>query len=413
MNETKLRPARRKTQRRWRIPPVLTRGPEVFEGLAVLDELPGVALWQALRDATLWAEAAPELRPALFHRAAETAWSAPAPELAAPLAILAALARDPGAGDPATVGRACREIARWAEERGHLATALAFSQASALSEPTDAAAACDVGRLARRRSEEARAETWYRRTIAVARQCGDWATYSRAFLGLGTLYARRGSPSAARRFHMRALRAANRNTLRELEGSALHKLFSLAAAASHRREAMRLARAALELYGPSHPRTPRLAHDVARHWLAAGHTARALPVLRALLPRIADPARRVSLLADVARAAAATSDAPAFLDAWTEAWDLARADADPAARPFLSLASAAAILGAWEKAESAARQALRTSGDDRTRAAAESLLDTITRRAPIDTTPAAEPDDVTEAAAHLARDLALCLRASG
>lgn len=411
MNDPKLRPARRKTQRRWRIPPVLTRGPEVFEGLAVLDEVPGVALWQALRDATLWAEAAPELRPALFHRAAEPAWSAPAPELAAPLAVLAALARSPGAGDPATVARACREIANWAEERGHLATALAFCQASALSEPTDAAAACDVGRLARRRAEEARAETWYRRTVAVARQRGDWATYSRAFLGLGTLHARRGSLTAARRFHMRALRAANRNTLRELEGSALHKLFSLAAAAGHRREAMRLARAALDLYGPRHPRTSRLAHDVARHWLAAGHAARALPVLRVLLPRVTDSAQRLPLLADNARAAAATGDAHGFLDAWTEAWDLARAATDPPARPFLSLARAAAILGAWEKAEAAARHAVRTSHDDRTRTAAESLLDSITRRAPIDTTPAPEPGDISGAADALSRDLAQCLRA--
>ncbi|HEX8360637.1 MAG TPA: hypothetical protein VF613_11030, partial [Longimicrobium sp.] len=299
MNEPRLRPALRKTLRRWRIPPVLTRGPEVFEGLAVLDEVPGVALWQALRDATLWAEAAPELRPHLFHRLAEPAWTAPAPELAAPLAELAVLSRDPGGCDRAAVAQACGEIAAWADGRGHLATALAFAQARALSAPTDAAAAYEVAQLARRRAEDARAETWYRRTVAVARQRGDWATYTRAFLGLGTLHASRGKITAARRFHMRAFKAANRNTLRELEGSALHKLFSLAADAGHRREALRLARAALELYGPAHPRTPRLAHDVARHWLAVGHPSRALAVLRALLPRATDPALRLPVLADL------------------------------------------------------------------------------------------------------------------
>ena len=90
MNEHKLRPARRKTQRRWRIPPVLTQGPEVFEGLGVLDEVrgdAGVMLWQALRDASLWAETDPELRVGLFHpRAAhpEGAFSALPPELEGP-----------------------------------------------------------------------------------------------------------------------------------------------------------------------------------------------------------------------------------------------------------------------------------------------------------------------------------------
>jgi hypothetical protein len=404
MNESRLRPARRKTLRRWRVPPVLTRGPEVFEGLAVLDEVPGVALWQALRDATLWAEAAPELRPGLFHRAARPAAAAPAPELAAPLAELAALARDPGGRDPGTIAQACRDVAKWAEENGHLATALAFSQASALSDPADAAAALEVARLARRRAEEARAETWYRRTVAVARQCGDWATYSRAFLGLGTLHARRGSLAAARRFHMRAFRAANRNTLHDLEGSALHKLFSLASDAGHRREALRLARTALELYGPAHPRTPRLAHDVARHWLAAGHPSRALAVLRALLPRATEPALRLPVLADLARAAAATGDAHAFMDAWNEAWELAHAASDPPARAFLALARAAASLGAWEKADAAARQAQRAAGD------AESLLDSIARRAPAIITPAPEPDDLALTAATLARDLAAALR---
>ncbi len=406
MNEPRLRPAPRKTLRRWRVPPVLTRGPEVFEGLAVLDEVPGVALWQALRDATLWAEAAPEIRPGLFHRPAEPALAAPAPEIAAPLAELAALTSDPGGRDPAVVAQACHEIAAWAEERGHLATALAFSQARALAVPSDADAAYEVAQLARRRSEEARAETWYRRTVAVARQCGDWATYSRAFLGLGTLHARRGSISAARRFHMRAFKAANRNTLHDLEGSALHKLFSLAAEAGHRREALRLARAALDLYGPAHPRTPRLAHDVARHWAAAGHSARALAVLRALLPRASDPSLRLAVLADLARAAASTGDAPAFLDAWTKAWELALSSRHPPTRAFLTLARAAASLGAWEKAEAAARHAQRHAPAERM----ESLLHAITRRVRIINTPSPEPPDTTATALALARDLAAALR---
>lgn len=384
MNEPKLRPARRKTQRRWRIPPVLTQGPEVFEGLGVLNEVPGeggVVLWQLLRDANLWAESAPELRPGLFHRrdAAPPFLHALPPELVSPVRDLQALA------EPERVATACRTIARWAEENALLATALAFSQASALADPMDPEAACDVGRLARRSAEEARAETWYRRTIAVARQRGDWATYTRAFLGLGALHARRGNLAAARRFYMCAVRAANRNTLRDLEGRALHKLFSVAAESGQRREAVRLARAVLALFGAGHPRTSRLAFDVARHWVAGRRFERALPVLHALVPHLDGTALRLPALAELARASAGTGDADAFLDAWTQAWEGAREEPDAApVRALLSLARGAAALGAWHKAEMAARHALRLAtarADERGHRAAESLLDAISRRA--------------------------------
>lgn len=422
MTEPKLRPARRKTQRRWRIPPVLTQGPEVFEGLGVLDEVPGdagVMLWQALRDASLWAESAPELRAGLFHPRAsspDAAFSALPGELVAAVRDLYALCMDPGSHDPVRVAAACRAVAHWAEERGLLATALAFCQSSALADPMDAAAACDVARLARRRAEEARAETWYRRTVAVARQRGDWATYSRAFLGLGALHARRGSLSAARRFHMRALRAANRNTLRELEARALHKLFSVAVGVGNRAEAVRLAGSALAMYGAGHPRTPRLALDVARHWGDGGHFQRALPVLRALLPRLEGSPLRVAALAELARAAAGTGDADAFLDAWAQAWELAREEpgVDPPARAVLSLARAAAALGAWSKAETAARHALRIATErqeSRATTVAESVLEAVAHRAVPGPPPRPETPGIAAAADALAAELGRALGA--
>ncbi|HEX8362526.1 MAG TPA: hypothetical protein VF613_20570, partial [Longimicrobium sp.] len=150
----------------------------------------------------------------------------------------------------------------------------------------------------------------------------------------------------------------------------------------------------------------RLAHDVARHWVAAGHSARALAVLRALLPRATEPALRLAVLPDLARAAAATGDSAAFMDAWTEAWELALAADDPPARAFLTLARAAASLGAWEKAEAAARHAQRGATD----AAAETLLGTIARRVQTATAPATESAEMAAAAVALARDLAEALR---
>ncbi|MBD0319072.1 MAG: hypothetical protein ICV87_01980 [Gemmatimonadetes bacterium] len=409
MTEPKLRPARRKTQRRWRIPPVLTQGSEVFEGLGVLHEVPGeggVVLWQLLRDASLWAESAPEIRPGLFHRRdpEPSALDALPSELVSSARDLQALS------DPERVAAACRTIARWAEENALLATALAFSQTSAFAEPMDPETAYDVARLARRRGEEARAETWYRRTVAVARQRGDWATYSRAFIGLGALHARRGNLGAARRFCMRAFRAANRNTLRELEGRALHRLFSAAAETGQRREAVRLAREALASFGAGHPRTSRLALDVARHWVADGRFDRALPVLRALLPRLDGTSLRLPALAELARASGGTGDADAFLDAWTQAWEVAREEPDAApVRALLSLARGAAALGAWSKAETAARHALRLAterADPRGCRASESLLETIARRAaPPRAAETPEPAGAEALAAELMRAL--------
>ena len=100
-----------------------------------------------------------------------------------------------------------------------------------------------TGRLARRRAEYARAETWYRRSIALGRQSGDWATYSMAFGGLGNLYMQRGKLSTARRFHLRALRAARRHSMRGLHGSALHDLAVLASEAGRVVPVARLAEA--------------------------------------------------------------------------------------------------------------------------------------------------------------------------
>jgi hypothetical protein len=418
MTEPTLRPARRKTERRWRVPPVLTHGPEGFEGLAVLDELPGdggVLLWQALRDVTLWAQAPAAARGALFHGAVPRArrGDVPAP-VESSFRVLEALARHPASAEPGVVAAACREVALWAEAGECVATALGFAQAAALSEPIDPPAALEVARLARRRCEDPRAETWYRRTVAVARQRGDWSTYARAFQGLGALYVERGNLAGARRFYLRALRAAGRNGLRELEASALHELFRVAAQGRRRREALRMAEAAREVYGAGHPALPRLAHDVARHWLVAGHFGRALPVLRAVVPRAHTPAQRAAALADLARAVAATGGAGAFVEAWSAAWELVRDEpaAPGHAGSLLSLAAGAAALGVWDKAEAAAREAVRRAAhpeDAATRAAAEALLECVHRRAAPPAPPAAEPPGVAAASDALATALVRAL----
>lgn len=427
MQPRKFRVPQRKTQRRWRVPPALKRGDEIFEGLGVLDELAGergLVLWQSLRDSLLWAEARDEERAGLFApdaertRMAAILAAAPAPELEEPLAVLARMLGDPVGISEEMVSLACRRVSQWADEEGLLSTALAFSQAAATVTPGDPAAAFAVGKLARRRAEYARAETWYRRTIALARQVGDWTTYAQAFLGLGRMYTQRGNLPAARRFLVRSVRAAQRNSLHSIEGMALHDLFGVAIEAGRVDEGRELARAAFHAYGPQNPWLPRLAQDVAFWWITQGYFARALPVLQSALPHHPQAFDRLTVLGNIARAAGGMGDRETFRDAWDECHDLLRnASVDErAAQALLDLAYGASSLSLWDKAETAAREALDIGvrrQESKIRLTAESLLDSVRHHRTLDTRrQGADADEAVHADAQLAEDLIRSLEMS-
>jgi tetratricopeptide (TPR) repeat protein len=366
MRQRKFKAPPRKTLRRWRVPPALTHGDtDAFEGLSLLDEIPGelgMVLWQSLRDAMLWGRSNQAERGALFAEGADRAriaavLTAGAPvEVEEPLKVIAAMVGGAETAREENVALACREVAQWAESRGLLKTALAYAQAAAVVTPADPSASYAVGRLARRTGENARAETWFRRTVAIARQAGDWPTYALAFDGLGNLYANRGNFPAAKRFLVRALRAAGRNSLHDIEGMALHDLFPIAAEGGDVEEANELARRASQAYGPLHPNLPRLAHDVAYFWCTQGYFATALPVLQSVLRHFDEPAIRIAVLADIGRAAGGVGDRATFQQAWDETMELIGANGgqDTANKAHLDLAHGALSLGAWERAEDAA-----------------------------------------------------------
>jgi tetratricopeptide (TPR) repeat protein len=411
MQARKFRVPQRKTQRRWRVPPALKRGDEIFEGLGVLDELSGergLVLWQSLRDALLWADAQDDERAALFSPDAERARMAmilaaqPAPDLEEPLSVLARMLGEPARISEEMVALACRRISQWSDDEGLLATALAFAQASATVTPGDAGAAFAVGKLARRRAEYARAETWFRRTIALARQVGDWATYAQAFNGLGNLYRQRGNLPAARRFLLRAVRAAQRNSLHAIEGAALHDWFVVAMDADRPDEAQHLARSAFEAYGPHHPRLPMLAQDVAYWWTTQGYHSRALPVFRSTLPHFTQPHERLNSWGCIARAAGGAGDRAAFREAWDASYDLLPSTVGHAgtAEVLLDMALGAASLGLWDKAEQAAREALELGSkrqEGRIRLSAEAVLDSVRHHRTVENQRAATGPGVVEA----------------
>jgi tetratricopeptide (TPR) repeat protein len=271
-----------------------------------------------------------------------------------------------------------------------------------------------VGRLARRRAEHARAETWFRRTVALARQAGDWPTYALAFVGLGNLYALRGNYPAARRFQIRALRAAGRNSLHDIEGMALHDLFAIAINTGQTAEAHELARAAFAAYGPLHPALPRLAHDVAFLWTTQGEFARAIPVLRSALPHMEQPTMRIATLGDLARAYGGAGDREGFSQAWDQAVELIQAHpaGDTAPRAWLDLAHGALSLGLWERAEEAAARALDGStkrADGQARLAAEAMAEAARRHHRADQRQAAPREAWTDTADALAQEFVASL----
>jgi tetratricopeptide (TPR) repeat protein len=414
----------RRTTRRWRTPPALLHGSEPFEGAEILDEAPGplgVLLFHLIRDVYLWGQTPPDERDGLFAGGADEAHAelmraaAPEPELAAALLPLVRLTGAPDADSPEVVAAACLAASQWADARGWTATAIAFQQGVAVVLPADAGASYAVGRLARRRAEHARAETWFRRAVSLARQSGDWTAYTQAFSGLGNLYLLRGNLPAARRFHLRSLRAARRHSLREMHAGALHDLFVIAAQSQQPDDAERLARAAFEVYGAGHRRLPHLAGDVACFWMENGRFEQAQAVFQALAAHMQVPAEREIALANLARAAAGAGDRRAFEQAWTQAWR--SLDSHEASEHegtiALDLARGAAMLGDHERAESAATRAARVAadrGEARTRMAAEAVLDQARRQRGV--RPADEPR-APEPPEEFALDLARALSAAG
>ena len=283
MKSTRSKTAAPRLPRRWRTPPPLTRGSESLEGMEILREVGGevgILLWQAYRNVMFWAAAEQGERGRLFSaeagrkRQAELGEARIGEELAGPLAAIAEMLVAPDSTSGEAVAQACTGIARWAEEQGHLNTALAYTQAASVAAPRNARLSLAVGKLARRRGEAARAETWFRHTVMISRQIGDWESYSRAYIALGNMLIARGNLPAAGRMHIKALRAARRKGLQQIQGMALHDLFVIADEMGRDEQAEEYARQAFRAYGSGHPSLLGLAHDIAYFWCSAATSRR-------------------------------------------------------------------------------------------------------------------------------------------
>ncbi|MBW3571711.1 MAG: tetratricopeptide repeat protein [Gemmatimonadetes bacterium] len=352
-------------------PPLLSES-EPFEGAALLREHPGAlgaVLWKSLRDVSAWTAAAADERAALFPadaadaRAGEVAGAAAEPELWAPLLVVQRLLAAPDDVDHPRLVHACRAIARWGERRGFTAVQLAFVQAAACLAPEHPRLAYSVGRLSRDRGEYARAESWLRTSIRLARGT-DWHTYALAYLSLGTLYQQLGNLPAARAVTMRGYRTSVRRRVRPLQGVALHNLFTITSEMLDFERAQQFALAASRRYGPNHPRFPMLVHDIGLFWIQQGCFSRATMVLQSVLPCFDLATDQVLVLANLARAAAGAGNRELYERSYAESLALLPDAPSPEriAQVWINLARAAASACDHDRAQAAAETALRVAG---------------------------------------------------
>lgn len=383
-------PARRSRPSYLAAPPLLSES-EPFEGAALLREHPGAlgaVLWKSLRDVCAWTAATPQERAELYPptaaeaRAAEVAGAAAEPELWGPLLVIQRLVACPHDVNHPRLVHACRAIARWGERRGFTAVQLAFVQAAACLAPEHPRLAYSVGRLARDRGEYARAESWLRTSIRLARGT-DWHTYALAYLSLGTLYQQLGNLPAARSVTLRGYRTSVRRRVRPVHAMALHNLFVITSEMLDFGRAHQYALAACRSYGAEHPLFPALVHDVGCFWMLHGDFARATDVFESVLQRFHEPGDRLLTLGNLARSAAAAGRREIYDASRTEAQSLLAcgvAPPDRGAQVWVNLARAAASIGDNARAEHAAAQALELAAPLRLgqiRLEVESLLHAI------------------------------------
>jgi len=387
--------------------------------LGILDEVPGelgVMLWRSCRNVTLWTATPVAHRGALFAggaadvRQAELGRLEVEPELVAPLSVMARLLESPGGMDVGRVVNACRRISGWAERRGALATALDFMQAAAQAAPQVAALAYAVGRLARRRAEYDRAESWYGRAIVQARRSGDWRVYALGYSGLGNLNMQKGNFPVARRAQMRGLRAALRHNLTDLQGIAYHDLFVTHIETGASANCSSFPARAFAAYGPDHPFVPRLGYDLAYHWSLQGYFEESLRVALALEYVFDAPAERALVLGLIARSAGGTGDVAVFEDARTKLDELVHGgvEYDTFARALLGVSYGAGSLKRWHLAEATGVRALEIATqrrEGRVVMAAEAALDFVRSRP--EPSPVVQPE---EAQAVLAGEFVRALR---
>lgn len=296
---------RKGQRRRWCIPPAMTYAPgETLEGASLLAELQGdfgVLLWRTVRDLSLWVATPPRARAGLFApastdvRLARLAMTDVPPRIAAPLDTIQGMLTRADRADAGVLAICCLEIAAWAREAGVPHTSVAFAQAGALVSPDFAAAALLTGMAAFAVQQDARAATWFRRAVALARRERDWATYAAGSIEAATVEERQGTAERAEQLFRLASRAARRFKNSDVYLRAEVGLFRLARRRGEGTTAAAHARSVGQAFRREVEPGPDVLLDLARFWMEAGDLRAARSALRRLVPRRVELPREAQL----------------------------------------------------------------------------------------------------------------------
>lgn len=362
----------------------------------------GFALWRALTDAELWVEG--KGVEGLF-------WSRTPlplginPDLITPLVTLGAVSEPGGSVAKPELSEAAAQVWQWAERREMKRTSLLFAELAARLEPDSSERASTAGRLCRPIGDPVRGTRWYIRATRLARAAGRDKEFAIAHLGWGNMEAELGRLAEAEFHAVKAYRAALRVGLRSLAASAYHDLLTINIHEGRLDAAWQYARDAVALYKIDHPRYPALAHDVAFLWGKLGMFSSALPIYVAVLPTMTRNKERLVVLANIARAAAASHDRLYFQRAQREVLNALDQGHDIPTAALYHLGRACQTYEEWKTAERLAEWAAATA-PERWKDDALSLQRSIAAREPgdVDLLPP-EGGEVDEVRATLLRRL--------
>lgn len=278
----------------WWAPPAMLRDPgETLDGEHLLYESDGnrgLLLWRTSRDVALWAGTPPGERMHLFVDESAEAWGPQLaaaelpPATAAAIDTIHALLTLTDAADVSVLSICCLEVAEWAGREGLRYTAVAFAQAAALAATNSAQAAVHTGIFASVSGQDARAETWLRRAIGLARAGKDGEAYSAALVELGVVYEARGDLARAETFYRKGYWAGRRFSSWRARLRGAYGLFRLARRRGADEEAAEFALIAQGAYHPEVEGGPDLLLDLAQFWIRTRDYRRARDALRRLSP---------------------------------------------------------------------------------------------------------------------------------
>lgn len=341
----------------------------------ILDEIPtvvGLVLWQLLRHVRDWVATPPPDREHLFH-ATLLPWVATkyrhaeieAPVIARPIQALLRMTGVPNGVAETDIADACSQIAEWASACGWSETALQFAEAAAVADSPSAHRANEAGRVARNHGDYARAETWFDRGIALARQQGDSIAYTRGHIGYGILWQTLGRDTRAQRHFNTASIAARKRGSFWLAAEAQHDLLLMMAERGHFAQAITHARKALRWYPKHHPRFPFFVADFAFCLVCQAHYSEAIELLTAVLDALPKPAEQVLAVSVLVRAHGGLGEVAKFRSARQRLIDLLSTFKahEPAAR--VNLAEGERAVGRWLPAWRNATRALRLAKQKR------------------------------------------------